>query len=293
MSRKLCLAACAVLWSAAAWSAPQPDRPITAVAAENFYGDVARQIGGPDVNVISILNSPDQDPHEFEASPSTARALSGARIVIYNGADYDPWMEKLLAGSKSGRRDVIVVANLMGKKTGDNPHLWYDPATMPAVASKIAAALEAVDPAHGDEYRLRLKTFVESLEPVAAKINTIKAKHQGIPVTATEPVFGYMAKALGFEMRNERFQLSVMNDAEPRPSDVAAMQNDLKGGKVKLLFYNSQVSSGMTKRMLALAKAGKVPVVGITETAPPHKSYQEWITGELDAVEKALGGSGL
>lgn len=292
MHRHLCVAACAIAWSTVGWAAPQPEPPIAIVAAENFYADVARQIGGPDVDVSSILSSPDQDPHEFEASPSTARALSGARIVIYNGADYDPWMEKLLAGAKSGQRDVIVVASLMGKKPGDNPHLWYDPATIPAVAAKVAAALEAVNPARADEYHLRLKTFMASLEPIAAKINAIKAKYQGIPVTATEPVFGYMAKVLGFEIRNERFQLSVMNDAEPSASDVAAMQNDLKGGKVKILFYNSQVSSDMTKRMLALAKAGKVPVVGVTETAPPHTSYQEWILGELNATEKALGGSG-
>ena len=162
MYGRLCLVACAFLWSSAAWPAPQPEHPIAVVAAENFYGDVARQIGGADVDVITILSSPDQDPHEFEASPSTARAVAEARLVIYNGADYDPWMEKLLAGTRSDQRDIIVVANLMGRKPGDNPHLWYDPATMPAVASRLASELETLDPAHGTAYRQRLQTFLAS-----------------------------------------------------------------------------------------------------------------------------------
>ena len=74
-------------------AAAAPAQPIKIVAAENVYGDIARQIGGDEVAVTSILTNPDQDPHEFEASPSTARALGDAAIVVYNGADYDPWAQ--------------------------------------------------------------------------------------------------------------------------------------------------------------------------------------------------------
>ncbi len=111
------------------------------VAAENFYGDVAQQLAGPDVTVSSILSNPDQDPHLFEASPSVARLLSGAAIVVYNGADYDPWMSKLLAASRSPDRKVIIVADLVHRKPGDNPHLWYDPPTMPAYGKALVATL--------------------------------------------------------------------------------------------------------------------------------------------------------
>ena len=112
--------------------------PIKIVAAENFYGDIAKQIGGPDVSVSSILSNPDQDPHLFEVSPSVGRDVAAARVVIYNGIDYDPWMEKLLAAARSASRKTIVVAELVGKRTGDNPHIWYDPATMPALAKTLA-----------------------------------------------------------------------------------------------------------------------------------------------------------
>ena len=282
----------ALLWAALACVARAEPAPIAIVAAENFYGDVARQIAGPAVKVTSVISSPAQDPHQFEANPAAARALAGANLVILNGASYDAWMDQLLAGARSSQRKVIIAAEIIGAKPGDNPHLWYDPATMPAVAARIAAELAAIDPAHKDAYEQRLKTFVNSLAANSDKIRAIRARYAGTPVTATEPVFGLMAKALGLDMRNERFQLSVMNDTEPSARDVAAMQHDLERRKVKLFLFNSQVSNDLTARLLAIARAAKVPVVGVTETMPPDQSYRDWIAAELGAVEKALEAGG-
>jgi zinc/manganese transport system substrate-binding protein len=262
--------------------------PIHVVAAENFYGDIAQQIGGPTVKVTSILSNPDTDPHLFEASPSVARSLSGAQIVIYNGIGYDPWMADLLSASKAPDRKSIVVADLIGKKSGDNPHIWYDPATMVALARAMKDALVAADPANQAEYEKRLTAFEDSLKPVQDKIAALKKRSAGVPATATEPVFGYMFDALGMVVRNEPFQLAVMNDTEPSPSQIAAFEDDLKAGKVKLLVYNSQASDPLAERMLKLARAAKIPVVGATETEPPGSTYQAWMTKELVAVDKAL-----
>jgi zinc/manganese transport system substrate-binding protein len=277
-------AAMAVMSALPAWAAS----PVAIVAAENFYGDVAKQIGGTNVKVSSILSNPDQDPHLFEASPSVARSISGARIVVYSGIDYDPWMAKLLSASKSADRKEIVVADLIGKKTGDNPHIWYDPATMLAFAQALTDALVADDPANKDGYEKRLASFQASIKPINDKIATLKQRLTGTSVTATEPVFGYMFAALGMQVRNESFQLAVMNSTEPSASDVAAFENDLKTHQVKLLVYNSQASDPLAERMEKLAKASKIPVVGANETEPPGKTYQAWMTGELDAVDKAL-----
>jgi zinc/manganese transport system substrate-binding protein len=262
--------------------------PVHIVAAENFYGDIAKQIGGPTVKVTSILSNPDTDPHLFEASPSVARSLKGAQIVIYSGIDYDPWMTDLLSASKAPDRKAIVVADLIGKKSGDNPHIWYDPATMVALAQAIKDALVATDPANKAEYEKRLTAFEGSIKPIQDKIADLRKRSVGVPVTATEPVFGYMFEALGMDVRNGDFQLAVMNDTEPSPSQIAAFEDDLKTGKVKLLVYNSQASDPLAERMLKLAKASKVPVVGATETEPPGSTYQAWMIKELVAVDKAL-----
>lgn len=272
------------LWARLAAAA----EPVPVVAAENFYGDVARQIGGPDVAVTSILSNPDQDPHLFEASASALRAISTARIVIYNGIDYDPWAEKLLRVSQSAQRTVIVVAPLIGRKTGDNPHVWYDPATMPALARALADELTKTDPAHGAEYRQRLAQFQHSMEPVAAKISALRQRLLGTEVTATEPVFGYMLAALGMKVRNERFQLAVMNNTEPSASDLTAFENDLKTQQVRLLVYNRQASDRLAERMVSIAKAAHIAIVAVSETEPPETTYQAWLMSELDAVDHAL-----
>ena len=261
---------------------------LSIVAAENFYGDMARQVAWSDADVTSILSKPDEDPHLFEASPSVARALSASRIVIYNGADYDPWMAKLLRAARASQRRVVVVADLVGKKAGDNPHLWYDPAYMLAAARGIAAALSAADPGGKAGYEQRLLAFAHSLEPIQAKVAAMRARYGGTPVTATEPVFGYMATALGLKMRNERFQLAVMNDTEPRASDVAAFEADLRNHQVRVLLYNGQASNSAARRLLDIAKLAGVPVVAVTETEPTGQTYQEWMMGQLDALEAAL-----
>jgi len=261
---------------------------INIVAAENFYGDVAQQIGGTAVKVSSILSNPDEDPHLFEASPSVARNISAAKFVVYSGIDYDPWMEKLLAAARSGDRKTIVVADLIGKKSGDNPHIWYDPATMLAFAQTLTDDLVAIDGAHQADYQARLARFQESIQPIQAKIAALRARLNGTPATATEPVFGYMFDALGMNVRNMSFQMSVMNNTEPSASDVAAFESDLKTHKVRLLVYNSQASDPIAQRMEKIAKASHVAIVGATETEPAGKKYQEWMLSELDAVDRAL-----
>jgi zinc/manganese transport system substrate-binding protein len=266
------------------------ENEISVVAAENFYGDIARQIGGDRVSVVSIMNNPDQDPHLFETTPGIVRQIAAAQIVILNGANYDSWMDKLLAAGPRRDRIVVNAAQLIKYKVGDNPHLWYDPVTMPAVAVAIADALVKADSAQAAEYGARLKTTVAALDQITQRVAQLKAKHGGTPVTATEPVFGLMARALGLTMRNERFQLAMMNDTEPSARDIAAFESDLKERKVRLLIYNSQVSEKLTERLRDIAKRAKVPVLGVTETMPAKVNFQEWLLGELNNLDKALSG---
>ena len=290
-SRRRCgtVLAAALFGLAAAVPAPAADR-VAVIAAENIYGDVAAQIGGGHVAVASLISNPSQDPHLFEATPSAVRAIADARIVILNGADYDPWLEKLIRSAPNPQRAVVSAAAVMGRKPGDNPHLWYDPATLPRVAEAIAATLTAADPAHAADYAANLATLTASFKRIDARVAALGARYKGVPVTATEPVFGPMAQAIGLTMRNERFQLAMMNDTEPTAHDLAEIERDLKEKRVKLLIYNSQVSELMSTRLRALAAASKIPVVPVTETLPAGQHVQDWLMSELDALDKALAG---
>lgn len=262
--------------------------PIKIVAAENFYGSVAKQIAGSEATVTSIMSNPNQDPHEFTTDASTAKAVADADIVIYSGIGYDDWMTKLLGTAGKKDRVVICVADLIGAKNGDNPHIWYDPKTMPALADKLAHANESpisqVAP-----WLDKAQAFKASMKPVIEEIATIKAKYAGTTVTATEPVFGYMSDALGFKMLNYDFQINIMNDTEPSAAQTAAFEKSLNPKTVKILFYNKQVTDPTTERLKKLAIAADVPIVGVTETQPlDQKTYVDWMMSELNATEKAL-----
>lgn len=274
--------------SLGALSAPAFADPVKVVAAENFYGDVASQIGGANVAVTSILTNPDEDPHLFEASTETARALADAKVTISNGVDYDPWMGKLLKANASPGRKEILVGQLVGRKTGDNPHLWYDPASMRAAAKAIAMDLDAVDPGHKADYDKGEAAFVASLKPLDAKIAEMKKKFAGQPVTMSEPVFGYQANLIGLKVHNEKFALAIMNNAEPTASEVAGFENDLKNHLVKAMLFNAQASEPAVQRLVDLAKGNSIPVVGVSETEPPGMTYQAWMLSQLDALDKAL-----
>jgi zinc/manganese transport system substrate-binding protein len=283
------LAAAALLALAGLAIPAGADDEITIVAAESMYGDIAAQIAGDHAAVSSLLTNPAQDPHLFEATPSAARSVAGARIVVVNGAGYDPWMNKLIVSAPNPKRAVINVAALTGAKTGANPHLWYDPATLPRVAEAIAATLTAADTAHAADYATNLNTLLGALARIEARVGALREKYKGVPVTATEPVFGPMARAIGLVMRNERFQTAVMNDTEPSAHDLAEFERDLKEHRVKSLVYNAQVSDLVTTRLRALAAASNIPVVAVTETLPAGLHVQDWMLSELDALDKALG----
>jgi zinc/manganese transport system substrate-binding protein len=262
------------------------------VAAENFYGDMASQLAGPQARVESVLRNPDADPHLYEADIATARAIAGADLVIYNGLNYDTWMTRLLAGIGSSHRLVVEAAAVAHHDAaGSNPHLWYDPATVRTVARAISTDLQQIDPAHRAVYAQRLQRFLDSMSPLDAEIGRLRARYAGTPVAATEPVAAYLVAALGLEMREQRFQLAVMNDTEPSARDTGAFEEDLKRRRVRVLLYNRQVTSTAIERLLGIARSARVPIVGVTETEPAGVDYQQWMLGELRALDRALAGS--
>jgi zinc/manganese transport system substrate-binding protein len=268
---------------------PAAAEPISILAAENFYGEAATAIGGDRVAVESVIVAAGTDPHDFEPPASVARGVADADIVIMNGADYDHWMEHLLEASSGDGRVVIDVASLIGVEEGDNPHIWYDPKAMPALANALADALIAADPAGKADYEARRDAFLATLAPIDTTVADLRARFAGTAVIATEPVFGYMADAIGLTMQNEAFQTAIMNETEPAASDIAAVEDDIRSGRVRVLFYNAQVEDAFTKNLADLARDAGVPVVGVTETQPEGKSFAEWMTETLGATAKALG----
>jgi zinc/manganese transport system substrate-binding protein len=288
MAKSLLLAGAAIGWTMLAQTAVAD--PVAVVAAENFYGDIAAEIGGVNVAVTNIQTDPDGDPRLLGASAATARALSEAKIVIVNGADDDPWMEKLLAANNAPGRREIRVASLVHENSSDNPPLWSNPATVRALANALTIDFGIVDPAHRMEYQRAGTAFLAGLEPLDAKIAAMRGKYAESSVVALEPAFGAMADLLGLKVHNERFASSAMK-AEPNSADLADLESDLEGHKVKLMLYNAQASDPAVQRLLQIARQEKIPVVGVSEAKPANMTYQEWIIEQLEAIDRALASS--
>jgi len=264
---------------------------VMAVGAENEYANVVAQIGGKYVEATAIMSNPNTDPHSFDASPSVATEVSAAQLIVQNGGGYDTFMNTIEAASPSADRKVIDVQTLLGlPSTTPNPHLWYDPTTMPAVAKAIANDLSALAPSHADYFKANLGQFDRSLAPWLQAIAHLRATYPGTPVAVTEPVADYLLEAVG--ANNETpfsFQADIMNGVDPAPQDVALERSLLSQHKVKVFVYNQQVVDPLTESLLSLAKQDGIPVVAVYETMPtPGYDYQSWMLAEVQSLQKAL-----
>ncbi len=287
------LSATAVLASAACSSAVASNQggTITAVGAENEYANVIGQIGGKYVHVTAIESNPNTDPHSFEASPSVAQVVSTAQLIVQNGLGYDSYMNKIESAAPSSGRKVIDVQALRRlPDSTPNPHLWYDPKTMPAVARAVATDLAALQPAHAAYFRANLRAFDRSLQPWYQALARFKAAYPGTPVAVTEPVGDYLLQAAGARILTPfRFQADVMNGVDPAPQDISLQNSLFTGHKVKVFLYNQQVTDSLTQSFLEAAHRNGIPVVGVYETMPtPGYTYQSWMLAETRALQKAV-----
>jgi zinc/manganese transport system substrate-binding protein len=264
---------------------------ISVIGAENEYANVLGQIGGRYVQASAILDNPNTDPHTFEASPSVAQKVSAAQLIVQNGVGYDTWISRMESASPNPNRKVIVVQHLLGlPDSTPNPHLWYDPATMPKVAQAMAADLSAIQPAHAAYFQANLNAFDRSLTPWRNAIAQFKAKYPNTKVATTEPVADYLLSAMGIKnLTPFTFQLNIMNGVEPAPQDIALENSFFTQHKVKAFAYNQQVTSALTTSVRQTALKARVPVVGVYETMPtPGYNYQSWMLAEVEALQKAV-----
>jgi zinc/manganese transport system substrate-binding protein len=264
---------------------------IVAVGAENQYTSVISQIGGRYVDATSVMSNPNTDPHTFEASAQVAATISAASLVVQNGLGYDSFMTKIEAASPSSGRTVITAQEVLGLPDSTrNPHLWYSPTTMPAVAKSIAAALSAKAPSHRAYFATNLATFDASLTKWTDAISAFKAAHPSVPVATTEPVADYLLEAAGTRnLTPWALQAAIMNDTDPAPQDVAIQNGLFTSGRVKVFLYNQQVTDSITADYLKLARANHIPVVGVYETMPTDGyTYQSWMEAELAALNRAV-----
>jgi zinc/manganese transport system substrate-binding protein len=184
---------------------------------------------------------------------------------------------------------ILNVANLIGKKSGDNPHFWYDPKVVNQAVSQMETDLISIDPAHTQYYQQQYAALKVSLQSYQDLCNKIKENYGGSKIAATENIAAYLANATGLDLISpEEFTEAVAEGNDPAAASIIEFQGQLENGNVKLLIYNEQTQSSITETMKTLASQMDIPVVGITETMPTNGTFQGWMSSELMAVEGAL-----
>jgi zinc/manganese transport system substrate-binding protein len=260
------------------------------IAGENFWGDIASQLGGSKAQVQSVVTDPNADPHEYESNTNDARAVATANLVILNGAGYDDWGQKLIDASPNQSRKVLNVADLLSKKSGDNPHFWYNPDYVIQVANRITAEYKSLDSGDAAYFDQQRTAFTTSLRPYMQRLAEIKQKFPGVSVGATESIFVYLATYLGLNLISPpEFMQAVAEGNDPPADTVVTFQNQIAQKAIKVLVYNVQTATAATTNLKIEATQQSIPVVGVSETLQPvTATFQEWQDSQLIALENAL-----
>ncbi len=266
---------------------------VRVVAAENFWGSIAAQVGGDHASVSSIIANPNTDPHEYEATPADARAIAQAQYVIVNGAGYDGWGQKLLDANPVSGRVVLSVADLAGKKDGDNPHLWYSPTYVLAFVDRVAADLGRIDPADASTFTQQAATYkTTGLKDYLDTIQAIKQRYTSTKVGASESIFSYLAGGLGLDLVTPYSYLKAVSEGQdPSAADKAEVERQIAAREIKVFVFNVQNATPEVQGLVAKATAQQIPVVKISETlAPQGATFQDWQTAQVKDLLRALGG---
>jgi len=264
---------------------------LNVVAAEDFWGSIAAQVGGDRVAVTDIITNPAADPHDYEPTAEDGRALASAQVSIVNGIGYDEWASKLLAANADDSRVEVSVGDVLGLKSGDNPHQWYSPESVENVTTSMVQAFEEADPGHDSYYEAQAKKFdTQGLGDYHRLIDKIKGEFRGTKVGASESIFEPLAPALGLDLITPTgFMDGIAEGTEPSPSEKATADHQLVDRAIGLWVYNSQNATPDVKRLNEAAEGNGIPIATVTETLTPEgASFQEWMVKELEGIDAAL-----
>jgi zinc/manganese transport system substrate-binding protein len=264
---------------------------VRVVAAENFWGSIARQIGGDAVDVTSIVSNPDADPHDYEPTAQDAQTIASARLVIENGIGYDPWAQRLIDADPGHGRVVLDVGKVLDVPEGGNPHQWYSRAAVATFIQHVAADLGRVDPLHRAAYARRARDLAtHGFAAYDDFVGRIKARFAGAPIGASESLVSVWAASLGLKLLTPPSFLDAVSEGnEPTASDKATVDEQITSHAIKVFVFNAQNATPDVRRLVDEARHAGIPVVTVTETlSPADTRFQDWQAQEARDLARAL-----
>jgi zinc/manganese transport system substrate-binding protein len=261
------------------------------VAAENFWGSIASQLGGSKVAVSSIIVNPNTDPHSYEPTASDGVAIARSQMAIVNGIGYDTWARKLLAANPSSARVVLDAGSVLGLKEGENPHQWYSPSSVQSVIGQIVADYKRLDPAHAAYFDQRRASFqTQDMAEYNRLRSEIRARYGGVPVGYSESIFQPLGQDLGLKLLTPySFAKAIAEGIDVSAADKQTVDRQAEGRAIEVWVYNSQNATPDVQRVNQLARAAHIPITTITETlSPASATFEQWQAAEMSRLLQAL-----
>jgi zinc/manganese transport system substrate-binding protein len=261
------------------------------VAAENFWGSIASQLGGSKVAVSSIIVNPNTDPHSYEATASDGVLVARSRMALVNGLGYDGWASKLLAANLSSARVVLDVGNLLGLKEGDNPHQWYSPSSVQRVTNQIVADYKRLDPTDAAYFDRQRATFASrDLAEYNRLRGEIRSRFAGVPVGYSESIFQPLGHDLGLKLMTPySFAKAISEGTDVSAADKQTVDRQAEDHTIEVWVYNSQNATPDVQRVNQLARIAHIPITTITETlSPASANFEQWQSAQLRSLLQAL-----
>ena len=281
------LAGCGSVGSAGGGSSGR----LQVVAAENFWGSIAGQLGGSKVAVQSIIANPNTDPHSYEPTAADGVAMARSQMAIVNGIGYDAWASKLLDANPSSSRVVLNVGDLLGLKQGDNPHQWYSPSSVRTVIDQTVADYKRADRNDSAYFDRRRSVFeTKDLAQYDELISAIRSRYAGVPVGYSESIFQPLGQALGLKLLTPySFAKAIAEGSDVTAADKETVDAQAQNRQIKVWIYNSQNATPDVQQVNQIARAAHIPITTITETlSPASATFEQWQVAELRALQQAL-----
>jgi zinc transport system substrate-binding protein len=297
--------------------APVPaSKPLVVASFYPLY-EFSRQVAGDRAEVVSLV-PPGVEPHDWEPSPSDVIQLQKAKLFVYNGAGFEPWIEKLVkevAGKatvavSTTERVPLVVADLRtrddpaqgGEKKGTapggeakagpaalDPHVWLDPVLAQGQVEAIRIGFEKIDPANAATYAANARTYTATLRALHEAFEAGLRQCARRDLVVSHAAFGYLAR------RYRLVQVPVMGlapEAEPSPAELAALVRFARRQKVKYIFFETLVSPKLADTLAREVGAHTLvlnPVEGLTKTEQDAgQSYVSLMEENLKHLRTAL-----
>jgi zinc/manganese transport system substrate-binding protein len=264
---------------------------LTVVAAENFWGSIASQLGGSRVAERAIIVNPNTDPHSYEPDAQAARTLTGAQVAIVNGIGYDKWANRLLNANPASGRIVLNVGSELGLKEGENPHQWYSPAHVHAIIDRITGAYQRLDPSDASYFAQQKESFLKrGLARYDALRREIRARFAGVPIGYSESIFQPLGEDLHLKLLTPySFTKAIAEGTDVTAQDKQTVDSQASGRQIKVWVFNSQNVTPDVQRVNAIARAHNIPIATVTETlVPPSASFEQWQVAQLEGLSAAL-----